>query len=85
MKQLVIAALTVLVASQVLTAQASDEAKRITIAGTVLDEIMEAADKSVPSAILGRAEGIAVFPSLIKGGIVIGGQRGRGILSKHAQ
>ena len=32
-------------------------------------------------SILEKAEGIAVFPSLIKGGIVVGGQRGRGILS----
>jgi lipid-binding SYLF domain-containing protein len=28
-----------------------------------------------------KAEGIAVFPSLIKGGLIVGGQRGRGILS----
>jgi lipid-binding SYLF domain-containing protein len=27
------------------------------------------------------AEGIAVFPSLIKGGIIVGAQRGRGVLS----
>ena len=81
MKKLLVVMSTVVAASQVVMAQASDEAKRIAIAGTVLEEIMEAADKSVPGSILERAEGIAVFPSLIKGGIVIGGQRGRGILS----
>lgn len=47
----------------------------------VLDEIMGASDKAVPRAIMEKAEGIAVFPSLIKGGIVVGAQRGRGILS----
>ena len=59
----------------------SDEARRVADATTVLDEIMAAADSGIPGAILEQAEAIAVFPSLIKGGIVVGGQRGRGILS----
>ncbi len=58
-----------------------DEVKRLNDAVTVLDEIMAAADKAVPRAVLEKAEGIAVFPSLLKGGIGIGGQRGHGILS----
>ena len=58
-----------------------DEAKRVREAATVLDEIMGAADKAVPRSVMEKAEAIAVFPSLIKGGIGIGGQRGRGILS----
>jgi lipid-binding SYLF domain-containing protein len=75
------AAVLMVAASQLVLAQASDEAKRIAIAGTVLEEIMAAADKSVPQSVLEKAEGVAVFPSLLKGGIVVGGQRGRGILS----
>lgn len=59
----------------------SDEARRVADATTVLDEIMAAADQAIPRTIMEKAEGIAVFPSLIKGGIVVGGQRGRGILS----
>jgi lipid-binding SYLF domain-containing protein len=35
----------------------------------------------VPRNILGKAEAIAVFPSLLKGGLIIGGQFGRGIMS----
>jgi len=58
-----------------------DEVKRITDAATVLDEIMAAGDKAIPRAILEKAQGIAVFPSLIKGGVFVGGQRGHGILS----
>jgi lipid-binding SYLF domain-containing protein len=57
------------------------EIKRINDATTVLEEIMGAADKAVPRSVMEKAEGIAVFPSLIKGGIGIGGQRGHGILS----
>jgi lipid-binding SYLF domain-containing protein len=59
----------------------SDEAKRVRDAATIFGEIMAAEDKSIPSAILGKATGIAIFPSTIKAGLVIGGVRGRGILS----
>jgi lipid-binding SYLF domain-containing protein len=64
-----------------LSAQSADEAKRILDSILVLDEIMAAADKSVPRSILEKAVGVAVFPSLLKGGFVVGGQRGKGILS----
>jgi len=65
-----------------LRAQTSDdESKRVNEALTALDEIMAAADKSVPRSVMEKAEGIAVFPSLLKGGLGIGGQHGRGILS----
>ncbi len=64
------------------TAQSSeDEVKRITDATTVLNEIMAADDKAIPRAILQKALAVAVFPSLIKGGVFVGGQRGHGILS----
>ena len=68
----------------VVTAQqqtSDDEVKRITDAATILDEIMAAGDKAIPRAILEKAQGVAVFPSLIKGGVFVGGQRGHGILS----
>jgi lipid-binding SYLF domain-containing protein len=84
MKKIVIAVLTLAV-SHVVIAQASDEAKRIAEASIVLEEIMAAGDKAVPRSIMENAEGIAVFPSLIKGGLVVGGQRGRGVLSVRLQ
>ena len=59
----------------------SDEAKRGREAAIALDEIMAAADKAIPSAVLEKAVGIAVFPGLLKGGLGIGAQHGRGILS----
>jgi lipid-binding SYLF domain-containing protein len=59
----------------------TDEAQRVAEAITVLSEIMDAGDQSVPRGIMQKAEGIAVFPSLLKGGFIVGGQRGRGILS----
>jgi lipid-binding SYLF domain-containing protein len=65
----------------VLAQKADDEVKRINEVITVLEEIMSAADQSVPRSVMEKAEGIAVFPSLLKGGLGVGGQRGRGILS----
>jgi len=57
------------------------EVKRVTAATTVIDEIMGAADKSIPQSVMEKAEGIAVFPSLLKGGVGVGGERGHGVLS----
>lgn len=59
----------------------SDEAERVREATTVLGEIMNAPDHAIPSKIAARAEGIAVFPSLLKGGLVVGAQWGRGLIS----
>jgi len=75
------ALLVALLSVATLSAQSSDEARRISDSIIVLDEIMAAADKAVPSSILEKAVGVAVFPSLLKGGFVVGGQRGHGILS----
>ena len=62
----------------------SDEAKRIGDATAIFSEIMAAEDKAIPQSILGKASGIAIFPSTIKAGFVVGGQRGRGIISRHS-
>lgn len=59
----------------------TDEAERVRAATTVFAEIMEAPDGGVPRSILDKAEGIAVFPSVLKGGLVFGAQYGHGILS----
>src|SRR5215216_3935356 len=59
----------------------SDEADRIRKAGVVLDEIMAAPDKAIPSSVLNKAEGVVVFPSTIKGAFLVGAQRGKGIIS----
>ena len=58
-----------------------DEAKRIRDSITVLSELIDAADKAIPKSVLQNAQGVAVFPSLLKGGIIIGGQRGKGVIS----
>jgi lipid-binding SYLF domain-containing protein len=59
----------------------SGEAGRVRTATAVLNEIMGAEDRAIPRSITDKAEGIAVFPSLLKGGFVFGGQFGRGVIS----
>jgi len=59
----------------------TDDEKRVSDATIVFQEIMAAEDKAIPKAILGKAEGIAVFPGIKKVGLGIGVTRGRGILS----
>ena len=65
-------------------AMAQDRQKavdRVKQAGTILDEIMAAADQGIPSEILGSAECVAIVPSLLKGAFGFGGQYGRGVVS----
>lgn len=58
-----------------------DEQDRVREAAVVLSEIMGTDDQAVPRALLEKAEAIAVFPSLVRAGFIVGGQRGRGIIS----
>jgi lipid-binding SYLF domain-containing protein len=59
----------------------SDQADRIREAATVFREIMRAPDSAIPGSVLGQAEGIAIFPSTLKGGFIFGGHRGKGVIS----
>jgi lipid-binding SYLF domain-containing protein len=47
----------------------------------VLQEIKDAADGGVPKWVIEKAQGVAVFPGVKKGGLLIGGEWGRGIMS----
>ena len=55
--------------------------ERIQAAATVLDEIQAASDQGIPEEVLGSAECVAVVPSLIKGGFIVGARYGRGVAS----
>jgi len=57
----------------------SDIAKRIDAAAKVLDEIMATPDKRIPEDALASAKCIAVVPSMIKGGFIVGGRYGKGV------
>lgn len=52
---------------------------RLDGAATIMDEIMAAPDKGIPEEILGSAECVAIVPSFLKGGFVVGGAYGKGV------
>jgi SH3 domain-containing YSC84-like protein 1 len=56
-------------------------ALRAQAAADVLDEIQGAPDKGIPQEVLGSAECVAVVPSLLNGGFIVGGRFGRGLAS----
>jgi SH3 domain-containing YSC84-like protein 1 len=57
------------------------EVERVQAAGTVIDEIMSAPDKGIPQEILTSARCVAVVPTLLKGGFVLGASYGKGVAS----
>ncbi|MCG6118535.1 MAG: lipid-binding SYLF domain-containing protein [Aquimonas sp.] len=60
---------------------ASAPERRVENAVRVLDEIMRSPDRGIPSRMLQDAYAIAVIPDVVKAGLVIGGRRGRGVIS----
>jgi len=57
----------------------SGDIDRLKNAGGILDEIMAAPDSGIPDEIIGRADCIAIVPSLKKGGFIVGGSYGKGV------
>ena len=58
-----------------------DSTARLQASGVVLHEIMEAPDKGIPEEVLNGAKCIAVVPSMGKGGFIVGGEHGRGVVT----
>jgi lipid-binding SYLF domain-containing protein len=57
----------------------SDEVKRVQAATNVLNEIMESRDKGIPEKVMESAKCVAVVPSMLKAGFVVGGRYGKGV------
>src|ERR1700733_4801025 len=85
MKKLLL--LTVVVCLCRFSVAADDESKdskaqdRVQAAADVLNEIQAAPDKGIPQEVLGSAECVAVVPSMLKGGFIVGAKYGRGLAS----
>jgi lipid-binding SYLF domain-containing protein len=56
------------------------EIQTVNSARQTLDEFAGLAIESIPPAMFGRAEGVAIFPDMIKGGFILGVNYGRGVL-----
>ena len=75
---LVLAAWWLLIANG-LMAQ-SKEDLTVQAATAVLNEIMAVPLSSIPESMLSDAQGLVIIPNMIKGGFVVGGRHGRGVL-----
>jgi len=52
-------------------------------AARVFDQIMGTREKSIPGDLLRRAEAVAVFPGVLKGGFIVGARGGSGVISRR--
>jgi SH3 domain-containing YSC84-like protein 1 len=61
------------------TGPRADSIDRLREAGEDLTQLMGAPDSGAPASVLSAAKCVAIVPSMIKGGFVIGGRHGRGV------
>jgi len=81
MKRLLCVLLLMALAVPLVADDREKDKDRLQSAATVLDDVMSAPDKGIPEEILGSAKCLAVVPSLLKGGFIVGGAYGKGVAS----
>lgn len=84
MKKVVLLAVFVSFASFLMAADEPKQSKatdRVQASADVLNEIQSAPDSGIPQEILSRSECVAVVPSMLKGGFIVGAKYGRGVAS----
>lgn len=59
--------------------------KRADSASKVIIQIMSDRDKSIPRELLRKASAVVVFPGVLKGAFVVGGQGGKGIVVRRTK
>jgi len=74
-------ALALVFAATTAAALPKDETKRLNDAATVVGEMRNAEDSGIPEEIWRKAECVVVIPGLKKGGFIIGGEFGSGVMS----
>src|SRR2546430_1560623 len=65
------------------TKKARQAAEQSAKAARVFDQIMGTREKSIPKDLLDKAEAVAVFPGVLKGGLIVGGRGGSGVISRR--
>ena len=63
------------------TENATKAQSRVTAAGTILQEIQASPDQGIPERLLASAACVAVVPSMLNGGFVLGLRYGRGVVT----
>lgn len=74
--------LSVLTATHLLLADDADQpAKRIHESATVLSEILNAGDRSIPRDLIEKSHCVGVIPNLKRAGFIIGAKYGKGVIT----
>lgn len=84
MKFFAIAGLTIVLLCTASAAEAAGKVEardRAQKAARAFNQVMSAPDQGIPQDLLDRAQCVAVFPSVKKGGFIVGGQFGKGLIS----
>ena len=77
---LMLAALLLVIPS---VALAGSEEEKVNDAADVIREIMESPDQSIPYDFLQKSAAVAIFPSVLKAGLVVGAEYGKGVILRH--
>ena len=64
-------------------AQAGSEDEKVIDAADVIREIMESPDQSIPYDFFQKASAVAIFPGVLKAGLVVGAEYGKGVILRH--
>lgn len=79
----VLAALFLAPLAQAAGADRTVAVDKVRVATEVLREIMGSADKGIPRELLRKAAAVAIFPNVLKAGLILGGKSGRGVILRH--
>jgi len=84
LKTIVASATVLLMAASAFGQLKKSDIEKLNDAATVLTELRNAPDNGIPDSIWNKAHCVVVIPSLKKGGFIVGGEHGTGVMScKH--
>ena len=81
MKKCLLVCLAVALSLPMMADDRQKDVERLQGASQVLNEVMAAPDSGIPEDIMGSAKCMAVVPSMLKGGFILGGSYGKGVAS----
>jgi len=81
MKIITLSVLTIFLFTANTFASTTDQQNLLRKAGMVLEEIKNAPDEEIPTELIARAKAIIIFPTMIKGGFMVGARYGKGVAS----
>lgn len=69
--------------SPAIASKAADAKAKVEDATAVVEEMLASPDKGIPHDLVRKAAAVAIFPNVIKGGFIVGGEYGRGVILRH--